>query len=90
VTQGCQPERVESESRVAANLTGVVLIRVWYETCDEDQLLRIRITTRADLMRSHEDTSVATSVDDAIDRVRSWLLHFERRARSSADKSPGP
>jgi hypothetical protein len=55
--------------------TGVLVIRVWLESpasCG----LRARLTRTSNVMIEERETTVAATVDDVCDQVRTWLESF--------------
>jgi len=55
--------------------TGVLIVRVWTES-DESRGLRARITRSVDILAPDETVSTASSVDEVLASVRSWLEEF--------------
>jgi hypothetical protein len=55
--------------------TGVLIVRVWTEG-DQGKDLRARITRSLDIAAASEVVSAASSIDEVLAGVRSWLEEF--------------
>ena len=62
---------------VPAERTGVLVIRAWIE--GDPPGLRLRITRTDDIASRHEDSTVAASIDEAVEIARRWLEDFAAR-----------
>ena len=54
---------------------GVLIIRVWIEPGADDQL-RARLTESRDLASRDQTTHAAGTVEEIVERVRSWAEDF--------------
>jgi hypothetical protein len=71
--EGPQPDRV-----------GALVLRVWLEGTADDPTLRIRLTGRSDVTQDVVDTASASTIEEALARVRDWLEGFYSSARGSS------
>jgi hypothetical protein len=63
---------------------GVLILRVWLEATADDAQLRIRMVGRYDVSREVEDTASASTIEDALARIRDWLEQFSSSAPGSS------
>jgi hypothetical protein len=67
---------------------GVLILRVWLEPTADDAQLRIRMVGRDDVSRDVEDTASASTIEDALARIRDWLEQFSSSASGPFRLSP--
>ena len=62
--------------------TGVLVIRVWLESPTTSCGLRARLIRTSDVMTGELETTVAATVNDVCDQVRTWPFANEKDPRS--------
>ena len=67
---------------------GAIVLRVWREGSASDAQLRIRLIGRDDVTQDVEDVASASTIEDAIARIRDWLEQFSQRGGHAADPPP--
>jgi hypothetical protein len=55
---------------------GVLILRVWLEGGSSDPQLRVRMIGRPDLDWNAQDTGSASTIEETLAYVRSWLERF--------------
>lgn len=55
---------------------GAIVLRVWREGPASDARLRIRLVGREDVTQDVEDIASASTIEDALARIRDWLEQF--------------
>jgi hypothetical protein len=59
-----------------AEVTGVLILRVWVEGSSGDPQLRIRMVGRQDLTRTAQETGSASTIEETLAYIRDWLERF--------------
>jgi hypothetical protein len=70
--------RSEPDEPGAARV-GALVLRVWLEGTPDDPLPRIGFTGRLDVTSDVTETASASSIEDAVDFVRDWLVLFRQQ-----------
>jgi len=69
----------------APERVGVLVLRAWLEGSAHDPQLRVRLVSRDDVARDAEETTSASTIEDALAYIRDWLARFSATApRNSA------
>jgi len=69
---------------------GAIVLRVWREGSASDAQLRIRLIGRGDVAQDVEDVAWASTIEDALARIRAWLEQFALGPAGPGSAPAGP